>query len=162
MADGRARELTGRKVLVWVLAFFGVVIAVNVVMAALALTTFGGLETKNAYQAGLAFKNEIAAAYAQETRHWTVDATVAPKAGETGVEVVAKDRAGAPLAGYEVSVLFAHPADRRHDRSVTMNERSAGQYRGVVATAPGQWDIVIDIGRDGARMFRSRQRVELR
>lgn len=162
MAQSRARELTGRKVLVWALAFFGVVIAVNAVMAALAVTTFGGLETKNAYQAGLAFKNEIAAARAQETRHWTVDVKVAPEAGGAGVQIVAKDRAGAPLAGYDVTVAFAHPADRRHDVSVAMSEPSAGQYRGVVAAAPGRWDLVVDIGRGGERLFRSSQRVELR
>ena len=41
----------------------------NVVMIRAAISTFGGVETAKPYQAGLAFKREIAAARAQEARH---------------------------------------------------------------------------------------------
>ena len=54
--DGRPpREVTGRMVLVCLVAFFAVVAGVNAVMIRAAVSTFGGVETESAYQAGLAF-----------------------------------------------------------------------------------------------------------
>ncbi|MPZ59187.1 MAG: hypothetical protein GEU91_22410 [Rhizobiales bacterium] len=61
----KPKELTGRAALFCFLGFFGVVIAVNAVMIRAATTTFGGVETASSYKAGLAFKQEIAAARAQ-------------------------------------------------------------------------------------------------
>ena len=48
--------------LVCLVAFFGVVAAVNAVHDPAAVSTFGGVETESSYQAGLAFSREIAAA----------------------------------------------------------------------------------------------------
>ena len=66
MADAtiprRPRELTGRAVLLILLAFFGVVIAVNLIMARYAVSTFAGVETESSYKAGLAFTAEHRAA----------------------------------------------------------------------------------------------------
>ena len=41
----QARILTGRAVLLWLVAFFGVVFAVNGVLVQAAISTFGGVET---------------------------------------------------------------------------------------------------------------------
>ena len=57
-------------------AFFGLVMVVNVVMVKAAISTFGGVDTQSSYQAGLAFKAEEAAAAAQNARDWPVDATL--------------------------------------------------------------------------------------
>ena len=43
------KPLTGRKVLFMLVAFFGVVIAVNVIMAKLAIQTLPGTEVDSAY-----------------------------------------------------------------------------------------------------------------
>jgi hypothetical protein len=37
----------------------------------------------------------------------------------------------------------------------------AGMFHGDVKAAPGQWELIIDLERDGARVFRSRSRVSL-
>src|SRR5215470_7666303 len=66
------RPLGGRTVLVALLAFFGIVIGVNGVMIALAVSTMPGLENEKPYQAGVAYNAEIGAARAQAGRHWTV------------------------------------------------------------------------------------------
>lgn len=165
MAQGttrEGREITGRMVLTGMLAFFGVVIVANGIMATLAVSTFGGVETRNAYQAGLSFKNEIAAARAQETRHWTVETQLASSGREFTIEIAPRDADGRPLAGYEVSVLLAHPASRRQDRRLSLTEAAPGRYRGVSDSPAGQWDLVIDIERNDERLFRSRSRVELK
>ena len=56
-----ARELTGRHVLAITLAAFGVIIAVNMVMAVKAVSTFPGLETPNSYVASQRFDRDRAA-----------------------------------------------------------------------------------------------------
>ena len=54
--DGRRpRELTGRTVLFCLVTFFAVVAGVNAVMIGAAVSTFSGIETTNAYQAGVSF-----------------------------------------------------------------------------------------------------------
>ena len=46
------RPLTGRTVLICLIAFFAVVAIVNGIMIRAAISTFGGVETGSAYQAG--------------------------------------------------------------------------------------------------------------
>lgn len=161
-ATPRSRQITGRMVLFGLIGFFGVVFAANAVMITFALTTFGGLETRNAYQAGLSFKNEIAAARTQETRHWEVPAKLSATGEGTRIDVAPKDASGAPLVGYEVSVAFEHPADRRRDREAVLPEFSPGEYRGVLDVPNGQWELVIEILQRGERVYRSRSRIVLR
>ena len=162
--DGhRPRELTGRRVLFCLVAFFAVVAAVNAVMMTAAVTTFGGIETKSSYQAGLTFAREEAAAEAQQARHWRVIAALRRVAGgSTQIELSARDAENRPLTGLEASVSLIHPTDRRLDRPVTMQAVDASRFRGAVTPAPGQWDLVIELARAGERLFRSRERIILR
>jgi nitrogen fixation protein FixH len=157
------QEVTGRAVFLTLFAFFAVVFAANFTLATFAVTTFGGVETKNAYQAGLAYSREIAAARAQEARHWKVEATLSPLRSDiVMVEVAARDSTGLPLVGIDVIATFAHPADRRQDRVVPLDASGGGKYRGRGEIAPGQWDLVIEANRDGERVFRSKNRVQVR
>jgi nitrogen fixation protein FixH len=162
--DGRRpRELTGRMVLFCLVTFFAVVAGVNAVMIGAAVTTFSGVETRNAYQAGVTFAREEAAAEAQESRHWRINSSLRHEAnGLTQVELSAQDRGGQPLAGLEATVSLIHPNDRRLDRPVTMQANARGRFSGVVMPSPGQWDLVIELSRDGERLFRSKERIILR
>jgi nitrogen fixation protein FixH len=158
----QGRELTGRMVLMWLVGFFAVVGAVNAVMIGAAISTFAGLEHDSPYQAGLAFDQEIAAARLQEALHWQVQAKVAKSdKGETLVEISARDANGATLSGLGVTASLVHPTDRRLDRELAMTPDGPGQFSGVTGAAVGQWDVLIDLSRDGARQFRSKNRVNL-
>jgi nitrogen fixation protein FixH len=159
----RPREVTGRTVLVCVVAFFGVVSLVNGIMIKEAISTFGGLETESSYKAGLAFGREIAASEAQEKRHWNVTAKLGTIIdGELRIDLTARDAAGQPLTGYEALARFSHPTDRRLDHTVTMNALGGGRFTGRTAVAPGQWDLIVDLVQGEERMFRSRERVILK
>jgi nitrogen fixation protein FixH len=159
----RPRELTGRTVLVCLVGFFVVVGAVNAVMIAAAVSTFAGLESDSPYQAGLAFDQEIAAARAQQALHWQVQAKVArTDGGETQVEISARDSDGAPLPDLGATASLVHPTDRRLDRDLAMTPDGLGHFSGTTGTAAGQWDVVINLSRDGVRQFRSKNRVTLR
>jgi nitrogen fixation protein FixH len=157
----RRRPLTGRMVLICLLAFFGVVSLANAIMIRAAMTTFSGLETASAYQAGQNFEHEAEAARAQQERHWQVRASVRPADGKTLIEIDARDAAGLPLAGLEATMQLQHPTDRRADQAVSLSEETSGHFRGTAAPLTGQWDVLIDLSRGGERVFRSLNRVVL-
>ena len=157
------RELSGRMVLVGLIGFFGVVFAVNGLMIEKALSTFGGVETESSYEAGQLFEHEVALARAQNAEHWRVDAKVTPSAdGGTRVDIVARDAAGAALTGIDAAVTFERPTDRRLDRALALDEVAPGHFRGgAEKISAGQWDLVIELSRQGRRHFRSRNRIVL-
>ncbi len=157
-----SRPVTGRMVLVCLIGFFAVVAGINAVMAWLAVSTFGGVETANAYQAGLAFAREIAAVEAQDALHWHVTGRVSSDAGATRVEVIARDRDARPLSGLGATARLVHPTDRRADQIVPLEERAPGSFRGMAPPVTGQWSLDIELARDGIRLFRSRNRVFVR
>jgi len=155
------KEVTGRMVLICFVAFFAVVAAVNAVMIRAAVSTFGGVETESAYQAGRAFERETAAVAAQDALHWQVAGKISADLAATRIEVVADDAGGTPLTGLRASARLVHPADRRADRTVALTEDAPGRFHGTDAPLSGQWALVIELSRDGARVFRSRNWVFL-
>jgi nitrogen fixation protein FixH len=159
----RPKEVTGRMVLFWLVAFFTVVGGMNAAMVVAAVSTFSGLEQANPYQAGLAFSREVAAAKAQQARHWQVSAKLrsAPN-GATAIELSGHDKANLPLTGLDARVSLLHPTNRRLDHRVAMQADGAGRFRGTATPTPGQWDLVIELSRHGKRLFRSQERVILR
>jgi nitrogen fixation protein FixH len=155
------RTLTGRAVLIWLIAFFGIVGIVNAIMAREAISTFGGLETASSYQAGLKFEQDAADARAQDARHWHVKANVRLSGGKTLFDIDARDAAGVPLAGLAATAVLHHPTDARGDHLAKLSEDTAGHFRTTIEAATGQWDLVIELSRGEERLFRSRNRVVL-
>jgi len=156
------RRLTGWTVLLWLVGFFGIVFAVNAVMVYEALSTLSGVETDSAYQAGRMYEQEVAMAKAQAARQWRVDARLTPSADRVGIDVVAHDAAGQPLAGMKATAVFERPTDRRLDQGVALDEGSAGHFQGSATVGPGQWDVVIELTRQNEQVFRSKNRVVLK
>jgi len=155
----RPRELTGRMVLACLVAFFAVVAGVNVVMIRAAVSTFGGIETENAYQAGLAFAREIAAVEAQEALRWKVSGSLKSGAADTVVEVIATDATGAPLENLQGTARLLHLADKRADHAVPLGQIGPGVLMGRTDPVAGQWMLLIELSRDGTTAFRSKNRV---
>lgn len=157
--------LTGRKVLAMFVAFFGVIMFLNLgILLPQAISTFRGLETDSSYRASQAFNATLAEADAQLERGWRVEASLRLEAdGSALAQIVARDRDGAPIAGLTGEAVLARPADRSMDRAGAVEEWGAGVY-GARFEEPqmGQWDLVITLERDGERLFHSRNRVVLR
>jgi nitrogen fixation protein FixH len=155
------RPLTGRMVLACLLGFFAVVGGANAILVGAAVSTFSGLETAGAYQAGLSFERDAQAARVQDALHWNVRASLRPAGSVTLLDIDARDSADQPLRGLQATAHLAHPTDRRGDREIALSERTAGTFNGSAAPAAGQWDLIIELSRDGERVFRSRNRVVL-
>jgi nitrogen fixation protein FixH len=157
------KPLTGRKVLFMLVTFFGVVIAVNLVMMRLAIQTLPGTEVDSAYSASLTYEKQIAAARDQNARNWKVDAHV-ERSGQGGatLQIEARDKEGRPMSGLKFQGRFERPTDRRADLPVTLAEVGIGIYRGSALTiASGQWDLVLEGVVAGQRLFLSKNRVLL-
>lgn len=159
----RPRELTGKTVLLCFIGFFGIVAAVNAFMIHAAVTTFAGTETASAYRAGLAYKDDEAAAASQARLNWQVDGRItrAPS-GEALLTVDLRDPNGATVYGIDIDARLAHPLNARLDRSIVLTRAADGSLRGTTEAAAGQWTLTIDVTRNGDRVYRTRSRVVLK
>lgn len=155
--------LTGRRVLVYLLAFFAIVFAVNGVMITLAIDTLPGVEVDSAYSASLAFNSEVARAHEQAARNWHVAAHV-ERSGDSlaRLRLEARDAQNMHVGGVAFSARLARPTDQREDRVFRITQPEAGVYRGDAQNVePGQWELIIEGMRGTERVFLSRNRLVL-
>jgi nitrogen fixation protein FixH len=140
--------LTGGKILSMFVAFYAVIITVNLVLAYQAVSTFPGLETSNSYVASQTFDDDRAA---QEALGWSADARV------EGDELVLalQDIAGLPAKVASVEGIFGRPTSVRDDqRPVFVFDGAV--WRATVDTMPGQWNLrLVALAEDGTP-FRQR------
>ncbi len=137
-------EITGRQVLVFTVGAFGIIIAVNVVMAWKAISTFPGLEADNTFVASQEFDARRAA---QEKLGWTV--ATAHERGK--VKIVITDAAGTPVEVGSLTVLIGRPTEAKDDVRPTFTF-VGGLYEADVALAKGQWMLKLEaVAKDGTR-----------
>jgi nitrogen fixation protein FixH len=144
----RPRELTGRKVFAIFAGLFGLIIAVNAVMAYSAISTFPGLEVQNSYVASQGFNDRLAD---QRALGWEVRVEVA--GGELRVHVTDPDGTPAEVAG--LSATLGRATHTRDD--ITPDFRYAqGSFRAPVDLARGNWNLrLVATAPDGTE-FRQR------
>ena len=155
-------RLSGRHVLLMMLAFFGVIAAVNAVMMTLAIRTMPGLEVKSAYEASQTYNAGLNSIAAQDQRGWKVEIWSAGIAKGAPLRVAILDAAGKPVSGLGGEARFERPTDKRMDQVFPLRETGEGIYEASIpALEPGQWDMAVELLRDHKRMFVSRRRVVL-
>lgn len=158
------RTITGRHVLIGVLAFFGIVIAANAAFVALALDSWTGLSTDNAYQRGLAYNETLRSAAAQRALGWTAKLAFSQDAAGGGqLEVGFVDRRGAPVEDLSVAGQIRRPTHEGFDREVVLERSGPGRYAArLELPLGGQWDVLLEAtSRHGAR-FRIEDRIWLK
>ena len=78
------RKITGKHVLVAMLAFFGLIIAVNATFVYLSLSTWTGLVSSNAYVEGLAYNATLEDAARQRQLGWKPSLQISSEAAGVG------------------------------------------------------------------------------
>ena len=157
------RQVTGTTVLICFVGFFGIVATVNAIMMHAAITTFAGTETSSSYKAGLAYKQEEAAASAQAALNWQVDGRmVRTSSGESVLTVDVKDPTQAPVYGIDISARLTHPLNARLDHDISLSRTPNSNFRGVTEASAGQWTLIIEVARGGERVYRTKSRVVLK
>lgn len=136
------KEITGRHVLFLMLGFFAVIIATDSFLVYKAISTFGGIETDDAYRKGLAYNDRIAEERAQAALGWTKDARLDAERGELRLTVRDKNQKG--ISGLQITALFGRPATNTHDRTLKLTQIGDGEYMAIVGTIePGSWVATI-------------------
>ena len=125
------RPITGRMVFFMMVAFFGVVIGVNLIMMRLAIQTLPGTGSI-APTAPASPMRRRSPPRAQSARNWKVDAHVErSEQGGATLRVEARDNDGRPMSGLKFQGRFERPTDRRADLPVALAEVGIGIYRGA-------------------------------
>jgi len=139
--------LTGRKVLLIMVAAFGIILAANMAMLFAATGTFPGLVVKNSYVASQGWDRKTAA---QRALGWTASAVYQ----DGTLQVAMSGHDGAPVAGLAVTVVVGRPATDHEDIRLELSERAGGAigtYSAPLSLAPGVWRVEINgTGSSGA------------
>jgi nitrogen fixation protein FixH len=150
MTDKPERKpFTGRHAAMILIAFFGVVISVNIVMASFALSTFGGTVVDNSYVASQHYNEWLARADAQDRLGW--DRSVTVDADRHVRLAVRKD--GAAVEGLRIVATLRHPLGQTHARAMRFAPAADGALRSLDALPAGRWqlDLSVHRGADEAR-----------
>lgn len=130
-------KFTGRHMAAILVAFFGVVVAVNVAMARLASETFGGIVVENSYVASQEYNKWLGAAAAQQALGWQA----APSVRSDGHVALALD--GVP-ADAQVSAIARHPLGRLPDVELAFVPAQDG-YLSQQVLPQGRWILRLEI-----------------
>ncbi|ROR34456.1 FixH family protein [Inmirania thermothiophila] len=151
----------------WVLAWYGVVLAIlvaNGVMITLAVRTNPGLVKKDYYESGQRYGETLAAEREARALGWSLDLALPaqPRAGApASVHLLARDGSGLPLQASRAHLYAYRPADARADFDLPLTQTAAGRYRAELRfPLPGVWDLVGEL-EQGGRIVRVARRIEV-
>jgi nitrogen fixation protein FixH len=158
MRAAKSSEFTGKHMLFLMIAFFGVVIAVNLTLATLARTSWTGLVVENSYVASQEFNERTAETKAQAALGWTGMLTLDGQ----GIGYRLVDRAGQPVAVETVTITLRRPAYAGEDRTLTLTRARDGAFALGGPVRDGLWIVEIDAAIAGKPPFREARRVVVR
>lgn len=141
--------LTGWHMLAIVLAFFGVIVGVNVVMAVAATSTFPGLVVTNSYVSSQHYNELLAAAREQDAAGWKHTLSTA----DGVLKFHLATASGAPATDLSVTAHVGRPSTTRADRNMALVYNGVS-YEAGEALPPGWWEVDIDARRGSELVFR--------
>jgi nitrogen fixation protein FixH len=137
----------------WVPLAFGAfclaVLAANGTMIAIAIATWPGLETADAFRKGIGYNAALAAAREQAALGWRAELAFRPAGPGTGetrrgrVELRLTDAAGRPVERAEVRADLVRPTHEGYDFAATLERGATGGVYALEAEFPlaGVWDV---------------------
>lgn len=136
---------TGRMFLGIMVAFFGVVVAVNITMARLASGTFSGTVVDNSYVASQKYNGWLAQARAQDQLGWAT-----PVSLNSARRVVI----AVPGVGFVATGSAHHPLGRAADVPLAFGTDGQGRLVSTTPLPAGRWQVQLEIrsGRDVKRV----------
>ncbi len=138
-------ELTGRHVLMMLIAFFGIIIAVNVDFIIKAETTFRGEDEHNPYLQGLDYNETLAKRAAQSELGWQALVTAARgqgRAADIRIDIQQKD--GTAPRGLTLEGRLRHPSDANLDQTLIFRDAGEGHFTATLANVTGGlWNVEV-------------------
>jgi len=138
------REFTGRHMAAILVAGFGVVIAVNLLMATLAVRGFGGVVVDNSYVASQNFNRWLREAARQDALGWSAGI------GRGGDGRLLVTTGGVP-EGAAVSAEARRPLGPAEARAIAFRRVAPGRFLSREPLPPGRWILRLAISAHGRR-----------
>lgn len=135
------RHFTGWHMTAILVLGFGVVVAVNLLMATLAVGSFGGVVVENSYVASQNFNAWLAEAREENALGWSASVS---RSGEGHLLV---QTAGAP-AGTEVAAELRHPLGREQPIALTLRSDGTGTFSSPEPLPEGRWLVRLTLSHD--------------
>jgi len=157
--------LTGRHVLWSLIAFFGLIFAVNGYFLYAALSTYSGVVANEPYRKGLEYNQRIAADARQHELGWTESLDIAATRDTLLLDL--KDKNGLPVVGLKtVKAAVGRPSTNKHDVIVELDETAPGHYTAAIPKlADGEWVVSVNAvmpANAAIDVYRLRKRIGLK
>lgn len=104
----KQREFTGKHMLMLMIAFFGVIVAVNVYMMYQAVVTFRGEDVKQSYRQGLDYNKTLEKRSQQFSRGWSADIKISQ---DRTLILSIVDQNALAIRGLEIEGVLKHPVE---------------------------------------------------
>jgi nitrogen fixation protein FixH len=153
-----AGQFTGKHMLLIMVAFFGVIIAVNIAMATLARTSWTGAVVANSYVASQEFNEKISEARTQVALGWTSKLDI-----EGGhLRFIVADIRGQPVKVSGGELTLRRPAYDAEDRIVPLKQLADGIIGSDMSLRDGIWIAEVHADAGLGRPYRDVQRIVIR
>ncbi|WP_339691651.1 FixH family protein [uncultured Parasphingorhabdus sp.] len=143
------KKFTGYHAAAIIVAFFAVVVCVNMVMARFALSTFSGTVVDNSYVASQKYNDWLAEARTQQAHGWTVSPALR-KADKATITITTA--ASTPLQQATMTGIAEHPIGQADPFEISFTQASSGEFHSVEKLPAGRWKLKIIITQDGKDM----------
>jgi nitrogen fixation protein FixH len=140
------RKFTGWHMATIMVAFFAVVVGVNITMARFAIGTFGGTVVENSYVASQQYNGWLAKARQQAALGWSPDVST----DASRHVVISIKTATGPLDGARISATATHPLGALPPVSLTFAQGATGA-RSLQSLPAGRWLLHIDVAHASAK-----------
>lgn len=138
------REITGRHVLFFTVGAFGVIIAVNLLMAYKAISTFPGLEVKNSYVASQSFDARRAG---QKALGWDMEHSYDAGAGRLTLRFTDAEGRPADVAG--IDLLVGRTTEAKDDQKPEVTP-VGDAFEAKLYLGAGRWMLKVQaVSQDG-------------
>ena len=150
------RPITGKMVLIWIVAFFAVIVAVNLTFVYFALDSWPGLTTQKAYEEGIAYNQTLEGAARQDAMGWRSH-VVLGAATPKGTRMLTLTMTGPDgvLAGLAAQARLTRPLGEGLTVDVTLAEDRPGLYAALLRLpALGRWQAEVTARAPDGRAYR--------
>ncbi|TVQ30722.1 MAG: hypothetical protein EA356_14885 [Geminicoccaceae bacterium] len=140
--------------------FFGVIFVVNGIMVYHAISTFSGVDRRDAYKRGQAYNTILAEARAMEALGWQARVGHEPVNATVGRLIVAvSDATDEPIRDADVRALVKRPTNARMDFETWLVPIGGGAYAAELDwPAQGIWDVLVTV-EQGATRYQVEERI---
>lgn len=148
-------KFTGWHMTTILVAFFGIVMAVNFNMARMAVGTFGGTVVDNSYVASQNYNRWLASADKQGKLGWNVKLSLS---ADRHVVIDARLN-GSALDDLRAVGDALHPLGRADDIALAFMPQSDGRLQSKAALPAGRWNVQLSLRR-GPDIYRISEEVK--